>query len=359
MQSRVLATIAICALLAVSIVACTGPAQEPTPTSPPPTSTATPTATPVPSTPAPEAREPNYSSPSLGLALWYPETWAHEEMGDGVAFASSSELIASEDWATGAAFAVMLGELDNGETIKELVREMLEESAFEAVETTELEPAAIADDRGVIVNLEATPAGASTTIKGFVAGVERNSQAYLFMGFSVKDDWPEFGETLEAMLRSVRFAEPEGTYSSADLSLRLWYPEEWVLQEEEDQVLFATTRDLIDSGELPTGAALLIKRSPLGDTCLVDWFEEELEALTFVEGGINSDMAYRTVAGQEGLIVDLWGVPSGAASTVVGFAVAVAHGEWGYLIVGISAEDEWSQYHPTLVEMLDSVQFME
>lgn len=161
------------------------------------------------------------------------------------------------------------------------------------------------------------------------------------------------------MLRSVRFSEPEGTFTSEDLGLKVWYPEDWVLQEETDQVVFATSRDLIDSGELLTGAALMIQRSSFSDASLVDWFEEELEALTFDEGGINSDMAYRTVAGQEGLIVDLWGVPSGAASTVVGFAVAVAHGEWRYLIVGISAEDEWSQYHPTLVEMLDSVQFVE
>jgi len=359
MQSRALATIVVSALLAVSIVACTGPAPEPTPTSPPPTSTPSPTATSVPLTPTPELREPNYSSASLGLSLWYPETWAYEEMEDGVGFASSSELIFTEDWDTGAAFAVMLGELEDGQTIKELILKMLEESAFETVETTELQPVAIGDVRGVTVNLEATPMEASIIIKGFVAGVEHNRRAYLFLGLAVKEDWAEFGETLEAMLSSVRFTEPEGTFTSEDLGLKLWYPSGWILQEEYDQVIFATSRDLIDSGELLTGAALMIQRSSLGDASLVDWFKEELEALTFDEGGINSDMAYRTVAGQEGLIVDLWGVPSGAASTVVGFALAVAHGEWGYLIVGTSAEDDWSRYRPTLEEMLDSVQFTE
>jgi hypothetical protein len=192
-----------------------------------------------------------------------------------------------------------------------------------------------------------------------VAGLEHNRRAYLFMGLSVKDDWPEFGEPLEDMLRSVSFTDPEGTFTSEDLGLRLWYPEGWILQEEYDQVIFATSRDLIDSGELPTGAALMIKRSSLGDACLKDWFVTELEALDFDEGGINSDMAYRTVAGREGLIVDLWGVPSGAASPVMGFAVAVAHEDWGYLLVGLTAVDEWSQYRPTLEEMLNSVQFIE
>jgi hypothetical protein len=281
-------------------------------------------------------------------------------MEDGVGFASSSELIFTEDWDTGAAFAVMLGELEEGETIKELVRKLVEESAFEAVETTELQPLTIGDGRGVITDLEATPMGASIIIRGFVAGVEYNRRAYLFLGLAVKDVWPEFGDTLEAMLGSVRFTEPEGTFTSEDLGLKMWYPEDWILQEEDDQVICATSRELIDSGELPAGAALLIKRSSLGEDCLLkDWFLEELEALTFDEGGINSDMAYRTVAGQEGLIVDLWGLPGGATTYVVGFAVAVAHEEWGYIIVGISAEDDWSQYHPTLVEMLDSVQFME
>ena len=359
MRSRAGAAVAVVTLLSMAILSCAVPVPEPIPTPSPPTATPIPAPTPVPPTPTPEMKEPNYSSASLALSLWYPETWVYEDMPDAVAFASSSALMSSEDWDTGAAFAVMLGELEDGQTIKDLIRQQLEASAFEDVKTTELEPVAIGDDRGVITSLEATPMGASTTIKGFVAGVEHNRQAYLFMGLSVKDDWLEFGETIDAMLRSVRFTEPEGTFSSEDLGLKLWYPEGWILQEEYDQVVFATSRDLVDSGELPTGAALMINRSSLGDARLVDWFKEELEALAFDEGGINSDMAYRTVAGQEGLIVDLWGVPSGAASPVMGFAVAVAHEDRGYLLLGVTAVDEWSQYRPTLEEMLDSVQFVE
>ena len=359
MQSRGFTTVLIIALLALSILACAGPGPEPIHTPLPPTATPMPTATPVAPTPTPEVREPNYSSPTLALSLWYPESWVCEDMPDAVAFASSSELMSSEDWDTGAAFAVMLGELEDGQTIKDLIREQLEASALEGVETTELEPIAIGDVRGVITNVEATPMGASTTIKGFVAGVEHDRQTYLFMGLAVKEDWPEFGETLEAMLQSVYFTEPEGTFTSEDLGLKMWYPEDWILEEEHDQVIFATSSDLIDNGELPTGAALMIKRSSLGDACLKNWFLEELEALAFDEGGINSDMAYRTVAGQEGLIVDLWGVPSGGTSPVMGFAVAVAHEDWGYLFLGLTAAEDWPQYRPTLEEMLDSVQFLE
>jgi hypothetical protein len=353
MPNRTLMTGVILALLAVYVVACAAPIPEPSPTAPPPT----PTATPVPATPTPETREPNYSSDSLALSLWYPETWSYEDMPDAAVFASSRELISSEDWHSGAAFAALCGELEDEQTIKDLLRQTVEASAFEQLDMTELEPSAIGGARGVITNIEATTLDASAVVKGFVAGVEYNGRAYLFMGLSVKDDWPEFGQTLEAMLHSIRFTEPEGTFTSEELDLRLWYPDGWIVEEEYDQVLFATSTELIESGELRKGAVLFIRRASLDDICLKDWFLAELEALTFDEGGINSDMAYRTVADQEGLIVDLWGVPSGSSSTVTGFAVAIEHDESGYLIVGISADNEWSQYYPTLEKMLDSVQF--
>jgi hypothetical protein len=359
MPTQQTAIAAVVSLLAVSILACAGPSLEPTPTPLPPTATTVPTATLVPPTSTPEVREPNYSSASLAMSLWYPETWVLEDMPDAVAFASSSALISSEDWETGAAFAVMRGELEEGQTIKELIREQLEASAFDEIESTDLEPLSIGGVRGVITNLEATPPGTTKIIKGFVAGAEHNQRAYLFMAISVKDDWPEFGEILDAMLHSVRFTEPAGTFTSEDLGLKIWHPKDWIVEEDTGQVLFATSRDLIDSGDLQSGAAFMVRRSTLRGAGLVQWFEEELHALTFEEGGLHSDMAYRTIAGQEGLIIDLWGVPSGAATTITGFAAAVAYDDWGYLILGIAADREWPQYHPTLAEMLDTVQFIE
>ena len=91
----------------------------------------------------------------------------------------------------------------------------------------------------------------------------------------------------------------------------------------------------------------------------MDWFEEELQALAFDEGGPSSDMAPRTIAGQDGLIIDLDGLPSGSDTPVVGFAAAVGYDGWGYLFLGVTADDEWQEYGPTLEEMLDSVEFTE
>jgi hypothetical protein len=358
MRNRASATVAIIILLALSILACAGPGPEPT-AAPPEQSTPAPPPTPVPPTPTLESREPNYSNSALGLSLWYPDTWISEEMPDLVAFASSRTLMSGENWETGAAFAIMVDEMDSDQTMKDLIRQMLEESAFDEVETTELQPVSIGDDRGVIANLEATPMGTSFQLKGFVAGVEHNRQAYMFMGISAKQDWAEYGDTLEAMLRSVRFSEPEGIYTSEDLGLKMWYPEDWYLEEGHDQVIFATSQEPIDTGDLRTGAALLVQGSSLGDAFLEDWFEEELKALTFDEGGITSDVAPRIIGSQEGLIIDIEGRPTGADTCVTGFVAAAAYDGWGYLFLGVTAEDEWADYSPTLGEMLDSVQFIE
>jgi hypothetical protein len=318
-----------------------------------------PTPTAVPPTPTPEVNEPNYSSASLALSLWYPETWVQEEMPEAVAFASSATLLGSEEWETGAAFAVLLGELESGQTMKELILELVEQSYFDEVETSELEPVGIGDQRGVITNLEATPMDSSVEIKGFVAGVEHNRIAYMFMGISVKEDWPEFGDTLEAMLRSVCFSEPAGTYTSQDLGLKMWYPEDWVLEEDYDQIVFATSHDVIDTGNLEGGAALMVRASSLGDACLEDWFAEEALAFTFDAGGPTSDVSPKNIAGHDGLTFELEGVPTGSDSEIKGFVAALDHEEWGYIFLGVAAVDEWTDYDPTLQEMLDNIQFIE
>jgi hypothetical protein len=357
MRNRASAIVAIIVLLAVSILACAGPSPEATPTPAGPTHVPTPTL--VPLTPTPEVNEPNYSSDTLALSLWYPETWIYEDMPEAVAFASSPSLLDNEEWETGAAFAVLLGELESGETMKELILELLEQSYLDEMETSELEPVGIGDQRGVITNLEATPRGTSMAIKGFVAGVEHNRIAYMFMGISVKEDWPEFGDTLEAMLASVRFSEPAGTYTSQDLGLKMWYPEDWVLEEEYDQIVFATSHDVIDTGDLESGAALMVRSSSLGDAGLEEWFGEEAMLFTFDTGGPTSDISPQNIAGQEGLIFELEGIPTGTDSEIKGFVAALEHEDWGYLFLGVAAVDEWEDYAPTLEEMLNSLEFIE
>ena len=353
------AVVAIVVLLSSSILACAGPSPEPTPTPSPPTATPIPTPTPVPPTPTPEVREPNYSNAILGLSIRYPETWISEEAPDMVAFATSSELISGDDWETGAAFAIIGAQMESGETIEDLIQQLLDQSSFDDIKTTELQPVSIGDESAVITDYEATPMDATVRVKGFMAGAEHNRFGYVFMGISIEEDWPEFGGILEDMLRSVSFTDPSGTFTSQDLGLKMWYPEDWVIEEDHDQLIVSTTHDLIETGNLETGAAFLVRGSSLGDARLVDWFEEELQALAFDEGGPASDVAPRTIASQEGLIIDLDGLPSGADTPIVGFAAGVDYEGWGYLFLGVTTVDDWQEYGPTLEEMLDSVQFID
>jgi hypothetical protein len=350
--------VAVVVLLTSSILACTGPSPEPTATPRPSEPTPVPTPTTIPPTPTLEVKEPNYSSDVLGISLWYPESWVQEEMSDAVAFASSTSLW-DDDWETGAAFAVFVSDFEGEESIKEVIQQLLDESYLEDVVTTELQPTAIGDDRGVITSLEATPMDTSFELKGFMAGVEHNRLAYVFMGISVKEDWLEYGETLDAMLRSVCFIEPEGTYTSENLGLKIWYPEDWVMDEDYDQIVFATSDDVINTGDLKAGAALMVRSSSMGDILLEDWFEEEATLFTFDSGGPTSDISPQKVAGYDGLVFELEGVPSGTDTEIKGFVAAVEHEDWGYVFLGVAAVDEWADYAPTLEEMLSSIEFIE
>ncbi len=352
--------VAVVVLLSSSILACsgTGPSPEPTATAPSSEPTPVPTPTTIPPTPTTEVKEPNYSSDVLGISLWYPETWIQEEMSDAVAFASSASLW-DDDWETGAAFAVFVAEFEEGQSIKEAIQQLLDESYLEDVVTTELEPISIGDDRGVITSLEATPMDTSFELKGFMAGAEHNRLAYVFMGISVKEDWPEYGETLDAMLRSVCFTVPEGTYTSDNLGLRIWYPEDWVMDEDSDQIVFATSDDVINTGDLEAGAAFMIRSSSMGDVLLEDWFEEEAALFTFDSGGQINDVGPQKIGEYDGLIFELAGVPSGADSEIKGFVAAVEYEDWGYLFLAVAAVDEWGDYAPTLEEMLSSIEFIE
>jgi hypothetical protein len=194
-------------------------------------------------------------------------------------------------------------------------------------------------------------------VKGFIAGVEHNRVGYVFMGISVEEDWAEFGTVLKDMLSSVQFTVPAGMFTSQDLGLRIWHPEDWIVEEGHDQLILATSRSLVDTGDLQTGAGFLLRGSSLRGATLLDWFEEEFAALAFDEGGPTSDLVTRDIANQDGLIIDLEGLPRGTDTRVEGFAAAVEYEDWGYFILGVTAEDEWLEYGPTLQEMLDSIEF--
>ena len=313
----------------------------------------------MPPTPTPKIMEPNYTHASLPLSIWYPEDWVYEEAEDGVIFGTSRALISGEALETGAAMAITRENLEDEETIKDLAQTTLENLYFEELETSDPQPHSVGDQRGIIINLEGTPEEASVPFRGILAVVERGDWGYIFLGVSVVDDWSEYGETLEKMLRSVVFEAVDNIYSSDTLGLRIWFPEDWVYEENSDQVIFASSAGLFEGGDLESGAAMLVSGSSLPDVSLEEWFEDQAADLDFEEGGATSDIEPRTIGGQSGLILTLQGIPLGSETPVKGFVAAADYEDWGYLFLGVSAADEWAQYGPVLEEMLDTVQFVE
>jgi len=303
--------------------------------------------------------EPNYTEPAWGLSLWYPTHWISDVQAEGLIFATSEELIEGSEFSAGAAMGVLSAELQTGQTVDEFLQMMLEELYFEDMATSDQEARTIGGQPGLIVTLEGTPEHGKYPLRGFMAVAQRGGWGYLFLGVSAAHEWSEYGSTLEEMLSSVRFEEIEHFYASSEMGLTMWYPDDWTYEEDYDQVTFVTSEDVLRSGDLETGAAMLVRTSPLREASLEGWFKSAVAEIKFRDGGPTAKVKPRTIGGQTGLSFRLEGIPTGSETLVQGFMAATEYGDWGYFFLGVSIAEEWSEYGPMLEEMLDSVQFME
>lgn len=148
----------------------------------------------------------------------------------------------------------------------------------------------------------------------------------------------------------------ETTYTNASLGLSIWYPEDWVYEEEGEEVTFATSQEFIDSGEVETGAGLMIMAYELEGEAMEDTFEF-FATLLSDENVEFSDQESRTIGGQEGIIVTFEGTPEDSEVGAKGFLAGVEYEDWGYLFMGASVLDEWAEHGPDLEAILDSVRF--
>ena len=153
-----------------------------------------------------EGTEPIYTNATLGLSLRYPEDWIYEEDGEYVIFGTSEEIISGAELETGAAMLVMGSALEGLPTVEEMVEMMLSESPFEDMQISEANPRTIGGRQGIMVTFEGTPDGL-VSIRGFLVGAQHEGWDYLFLGFSVLDEWCEYGPVLETTLDSVEFTK--------------------------------------------------------------------------------------------------------------------------------------------------------
>ena len=150
--------------------------------------------------------ERTYTSPTWGFSITYPDGWLFEEQGEQVIFVTSENIFAGTEFETGAAMLVIGDELGDGQTIEEMVEMILSELLSEDIATGGREPLWIGGRDGIFISFEGTP-GEDVRIRGFLAAVEHSRRGYLFVGFSVLDEWCDYGPVLQTMLDSVQFAE--------------------------------------------------------------------------------------------------------------------------------------------------------
>ena len=145
-------------------------------------------------------------------------------------------------------------------------------------------------------------------------------------------------------------------YTNATTGVSLWYPEDWAHEEFVEEVIFASSPQIITGAELESGAAMMLMRSDLAGSDTIN----ELVETTLVELSFDkiqtSDLKGRTIGGRDGVMVTLEGRPEGADVLMKGFLAGVEHDGWGYLFIAATMRDEWSEHGPVLEQMLSSVE---
>lgn len=156
----------------------------------------------------------------------------------------------------------------------------------------------------------------------------------------------------------------EPNYTNAAMGLCIWYPQDWAYEEEEEQVIFGTSEEIIEYGpeEGQTGAVMVIVGGELeGLETGEEMVEMMVSELRSEEEMKISDQKSHTIGGQHGTMVTFAGTPEDFETPVRGFVAGADYKGQGYLFVGlvVAAPDDRSGAKLLLVteRILDSVQF--
>jgi hypothetical protein len=148
----------------------------------------------------------------------------------------------------------------------------------------------------------------------------------------------------------------EPNYTNPSCGLSMWYPEDWIYEEGVDQVAFATSAEAITDYPLETGAFMLVVCGDLEDQTIGAWGATVAGYVVSVLGLESLVGEARTIGGQESYLEPAEGSFEGG-QVMTGFTAVVEYEGWGYLFAAVGAQDEWAEYEPVLLRMLDSVQF--
>lgn len=152
----------------------------------------------------------------------------------------------------------------------------------------------------------------------------------------------------------------EAKYTNAAWGLSMWYPEDWVYEEGESQVNFASSEQLLTGEEAETAAWIAV--DPLGpagqgsltiDLEMVCWMILDSFAEADRDRWDISDPQPRRIGGRDGCEMTF----EDRQDNIRGFVAGAANAGWGYFFYAGSPVDEWPERGPDLETMLDSVQF--
>ncbi|MGB3904680.1 MAG: hypothetical protein WBB22_07135 [Anaerolineae bacterium] len=146
-------------------------------------------------------------------------------------------------------------------------------------------------------------------------------------------------------------------HTNSTTGVSMWYPDAWAYEEFVEEVVFASSPEIIRGTELESGAAMMVTRSDLEGPLTLDELVQTTVSELYFDKVEVSDLKPRTIGGHDGILVTLEGSPEGGDVSMRGFVAAAEHNGWGYLFMAASIRDEWSEYGPLLERMLGSVDF--
>lgn len=145
----------------------------------------------------------------------------------------------------------------------------------------------------------------------------------------------------------------EPNYTSSSLGLSIWCPDDWVYEENEDQVVFGSSEEAINNWPLKSGAFMAAWAGDLGAGTISDllWISSASLFGEYVE--FTSRDSCR-IGERDGIIIT---VSADGVFPRRGFVAGVQYEHRAYLFAAMATQDDWAEYEPILEEMLESVRF--
>lgn len=149
-------------------------------------------------------------------------------------------------------------------------------------------------------------------------------------------------------------------YTNSEMGFRLSYPADWVYEENEDSVTFASSQDVIDEGPESGGAGLVVMYLPSAllpssPAELIHYFAGSGEwGNTELVGSVSESKVngYPAASAEISSFDQMEGIAYHMTIT------AVLATDRYYVMLGVSTEDAWSEYKAILHRISNSLEFL-